>query len=443
MNLEKLFDAMDEEIVIVNKSGRIVFCNQAYADQKGRSGRDLKGLCVTELCEGPLIFSVLQTGNARSQIYKDARSQAGFIRIYQIKDGEIIAGAVAVISSGRKAGQFWTFLKMSAQKDVSSDLRLHGINGTRYRFDHIIRESPASVQCVETAKKLADSQLSVLIQGERGCGKDLYAQAIHNESSRKDGVFVPVHCDGLDDEGLSERIFGSHRMPGAMEMADKGTLFFNEISAMGPKVQEKLSKTLGSQCLVRADGSSTGINVRILCASSVDLMDCVRAGSFRQDLYYQVAAAALVISPLRERKDDIRAFVEQWVSRRREKGGNVVRVSDRALKALEHYLWPGNERQLQKMLEYAALTVENGCIDIYNFPYAVVGELAEQRSEFLAAGWDIYTPGHGTLAEAVRAYEQEIIRKTVDYYGTDVSGKRLAANQLGISLATLYNKMEK
>ena len=82
MNLEKLFDAMDEEIVIVNKSGRIVFCNQAYADQKGRSGRDLKGLCVTELCEGPLIFSVLQTGNARSQIYKDARSQAGFIRIY-------------------------------------------------------------------------------------------------------------------------------------------------------------------------------------------------------------------------------------------------------------------------------------------------------------------------------------------------------------------------
>ena len=150
MNLEKLFDAMDEEIVIVNKSGRIVFCNQAYADQKGRSGRDLKGLCVTELCEGPLIFSVLQTGNARSQIYKDARSQAGFIRIYPIKDGEIIAGAVAVISSGRKAGQFWTFLKMSAQKDVSSDLRLHGINGTRYRFDHIIRESPASVQCVET-----------------------------------------------------------------------------------------------------------------------------------------------------------------------------------------------------------------------------------------------------------------------------------------------------
>jgi len=304
------------------------------------------------------------------------------------------------------------------------------------RFERIIGRSSALEAVLEEVERVAPADSTVLIQGETGTGKELIAHAIHNLSSRCGRAFVSVNCAAIPLDLLESELFGHEKGAftgaiaqkiGRFEMADKGTLFLDEVGDIPPALQPKLLRVLQEQEFERLGGTRTHqVDVRLVAATHRDLTDMVRRGEFRSDLYFRLNVFPVLLPPLRERREDIPELVMHFVEKiGRRVGKKIRRISSTTMSALTSYEWPGNIRELQNLIERALILAKDGVLP---------NPLQSRRRKIFTIP---------LVPKTLRDAERAVILQTLDGVGWLVGGPKGAAVKLGVKRTTLIHKMQK
>jgi len=309
-------------------------------------------------------------------------------------------------------------------------------DGTPRRFEQIIGSSPALESVLEQVQRVAPTDSTVLIQGETGTGKELIARAVHDLSSRFGRPFIKLNCAAIPFDLLESELFGHERgaftgaiaqKVGRFELADKGTLFLDEVGDIPPGLQPKLLRVLQEQEFERLGGTRTHhVDVRLVAATNRNLVEMVKRNEFRSDLYYRLNVFPVPLPPLRERRGDIPALVEHFVEiygRRMNK--QIEDISPETMSAISSFHWPGNIRELQNFIERSVILSSGNSL------HAPLAELAHSP--------ETESSGAVTLEDA----ERDHIRKILESTKWVVSGPNGAAARLGIKRSTLYFRMQK
>ncbi len=248
-------------------------------------------------------------------------------------------------------------------------------------FGGIVTRSARILDVLRIVERVAPTDSSVLVLGESGTGKELVARAIHERSARAQRPFVPIHCGALPREVLESELFGHEKgaftgavgsKPGLIELADGGTLFLDEIGEMEPDSQVKLLRVLESSMFFRVGGTRPRrVDIRLVAATNRDLAEAMKAGDFRQDLYYRINTITVQLPPLRERREDIPVLAAHFLEANAAYG--VKRLAPAAAAALEAYAWPGNVRELEHAIERGVILSKGDEIEVADLPPEVVG----------------------------------------------------------------------
>jgi transcriptional regulator of acetoin/glycerol metabolism len=317
-------------------------------------------------------------------------------------------------------------------------------------FSRIVGTSPVLCATIQKARQLARASVPVLLVGESGVGKELFAQGIHQASERPDGPFIALNCGGMSRDLLTSELFGyaegaftdacKSGMTGKIEAANHGTLFLDEIGEMPLDIQPYLLRVLEEGELYRlGENTARKVDFRLVAATNRDLRADVTDGRFRMDLYYRLAVTNIAIPPLRERKDDLEGLIEHWLHVLRERYGGVNAVFDDAARAcLLNYAWPGNVRELRNAIECAVLMTQDGVITVNELPLEVraCAFPANARPAASFSGVELARQKVRSLETA----EAEVIRTAIQQSEGNLTQ---AAAQLGIAKSTLYLKMSK
>jgi DNA-binding NtrC family response regulator len=315
---------------------------------------------------------------------------------------------------------------------------LRAVLGQVPESSEFVCESEEMRRLMHRLQRVAPLQAAVLLTGESGTGKTMFASYIHKLGHRRDAPFVSLSCANLPRELLESELFGHEKgaftgaqsaRAGLAELADGGTLFLDEIGELPMETQPKLLTFLQDRMVRRVGGkSSRAVDVRIICATNQDLLALVRHGRFREDLYFRVNVLHLDIPPLRARRADIRQLALRIVGSLRAKFGGAVPVSlsDDVLSALERHSWPGNVRELEHVIERA-------------IAYSESGHITAESLE-LSGSDRPGSPSSSLAGLSMAAVEERHLRETFEYCEGD---KVKMAKVLGVSLKTVYNKLKK
>ncbi len=315
---------------------------------------------------------------------------------------------------------------------------------TKYHFENLVGDSEKMLKVYEMIEKVARTESTVLILGESGTGKELVAKALHCTSRRADKPFVAVNCAALPDTLLESELFGYVKgaftgankfKKGLFESADGGTLLLDEIGSVPMNVQLTLLRVLQEREIRPVGGTaSIPVDVRIIAATNERLEERVRAGLFREDLFYRLSVIPIELPPLRERVSDIPLLVNHFLNLFNEREKKSVSIERQALAALERHKWPGNVRELENVIFRAGTLCEDGTIRVKDLPEPI----QQLAAEAAGAGAGDYAKFRGASLRAfLRQKEREYIRFVLAQCGGD---KEAAAKALGISLATFYRK---
>src|ERR1700677_3700467 len=318
-----------------------------------------------------------------------------------------------------------------SEGDRSSD------RGSRPRkFEQLIGSSPALEAVLDGVKRVAPTSSTVLIQGETGTSKELIARAIHNISPRCGRPFIKLNCAAIPLDLLESELFGHEKGAftgaiaqklGRFELADKGTLFLDEVGDIPPQLQPKLLRILQEQEFERLGSSRTHqVDVRLVAATHRDLAGMVRDGEFRSDLYFRLNVFPVQLPPLRERREDIPALVEHFVEiLGRRVGRQIDHIPEQTMLDLCSYDWPGNIRELQNLIERALILSDNGVLP---------NPLLTAGAQHISA-----VPAPTTLMDSERA----LMLRTLEAAGWVIGGRDGAASRLGLKRTTLIYKMQR
>ncbi|RKZ22418.1 hypothetical protein DRQ18_02550, partial [bacterium] len=297
----------------------------------------------------------------------------------------------------------------------------------------IVGRSPSIVKAKELALKVAPADTTVLLLGESGTGKELFAHLIHKRSRRRDGPFVIINCAAIPETLLESELFGIEKgtatgvegRVGKFEVADGGTVFLDEIGDLPLPLQAKLLRVIEEKSFERVGGRRRiKVDVRIIAATNKDLEEEIKKGNFREDLYFRISTFPIHIPPLRERREDIPVLAEHFLKkysaamRKKIKG-----IRREAMKILMEYPWPGNVRELENVIERAVILAEGNYIE----KEEIILPAGERKEEIIP------------LKELIKKVEREAILHAIELCGGD---KEKAAEMLGITLRTLYNKLK-
>ncbi|MGB9595133.1 MAG: sigma-54-dependent transcriptional regulator [Candidatus Poribacteria bacterium] len=312
----------------------------------------------------------------------------------------------------------------------------------QYNFGEIVGASEKMKSVFAMIEKIAKSDSAVMIYGESGTGKEMVARAIHFHSNRKDNPFVKVNCGALAEGVLESELFGHEkgsftgairRKLGRFELADKGTIFLDEIGDIPAGTQIKLLRVLQEKEFERVGGEETiSVDVRVIAATNKNLMNMVEEGKFREDLFYRLQVIPIELPPLRERKEDIPMLIEHFLEKKsRQLNKKPPRINEMALKKLTNYYWPGNVRELENLMERAVVLCEGEEIGLIDLP-VLIGDI--NKSSLNLPREDL------SLDEALEELERQLIGRALE----KAKGvKTEAARILGLKTSALYYKLEK
>jgi len=330
----------------------------------------------------------------------------------------------------------------------------------RYHFGNIVARSPEMRKLFETIRHVIDSKVTVLLQGESGTGKELVARAIHYEGPRKRGAFVAVNCAGIPESLLESELFGHERgaftgaiaaKKGRFELADGGTILLDEIGEMPFHLQAKILRVLQERQVERVGSTQVRpVDVRIISATNRNLLDMVKEGRFREDLYYRLAVFPVVLPPLRERAGDTALLSSYFIEKACAEEKKPLKVlSPTAMRTLERYHFPGNVRELENIISHAVVVSSGPQVSVSDLPLSVVDAVRgrssapsgdqglgdevglEQSFEFLFQSLDELPP--------LKNVESALISRALRLSDGNVIA---AAKALGISRATMYRRLE-
>ncbi|PWA08537.1 Fis family transcriptional regulator [Pueribacillus theae] len=438
--LQGIIEAINDGILVIDSEGIVRLINDEYTKITGVKKEDIIGKPLSEVREGAISPTVLIDKKRRSAIYRKVGEQEYVVDMAPIYYDHQILGVVNVLKSVNEVKALTKELEKSKIKLAQLEKTVGHLHQAKYTFHDIIGEDKEIKNVIELAKRTASSNLNVLIQGESGTGKELFAHAIHNESPRSGYAFVPINCAAIPSSLLESELFGYEEGSftnskkggkiGLFELADHGTLFLDEIGDLSLELQAKLLRVLQEGRIRKIGGlKEQEVNVRIVAATNKDLLQMVAKGRFREDLFYRLNGVQLMIPPLRSRKGDLFTLIDKIV-KHKELPFHLTFTAD-AKKQLFEYHWPGNVRELLNAIHYAATMTDSETIDIVHLPaFLQSNRMADDREDT-----------NLSLKDILERKEREVIIKTLKIYGTSLKGKELAAQKLGISLATLYNKI--
>ncbi len=313
----------------------------------------------------------------------------------------------------------------------------------RYNFEHIIGKSDPMLRIFDLVAKVAPGRSTVLLQGESGTGKELIAKAIHMNSTRKDRAFVPVNTGSMPADLLESTLFGhvkgafTHAIAskkGLFEMADRGSLFLDEIGTMSMETQAKILRVLQDKRFMHLGGvSEIQVDVRIIAATNVDLRQAVKEGKFREDLFYRLNVITIDLPPLRQRRNDVPLLVDYFINKFADENEKPpLRMTPEALRPLMDYDWPGNVRELENVIERAVVLANGPAITVDLLPDNLVGSgtklaLMEHRPD-------------ASLFDIMEDCERRIISDMLEKCGWNQTE---AADRFRIPLSTLNQKIKR
>jgi PAS domain S-box-containing protein len=442
--LEEILAGAGEWMVVVDANGIITMMSEDYAEFNGTTVSRAVGKHVTEIIENTRMHIVAHTGRAEM-----GEKQT-------IKDRELIVNRVPLMDAGRAVGAYGRVvfkdveqlyelvskLEVLESKVKYYEKELTQLRGARYTMASIVGSGQAISAAKLEALRASRTDSTVLIFGETGTGKELFAHAIHAASQRRSGPFIKLNCAAVPAELLESELFGYEEgaftgakrggKPGKFEMAQGGTLFLDEIGDMPLAMQAKLLRVLQEREVERVGGTVTRpVDIRIIAATGRPLEDLVNEGSFRADLYYRIHVIPIRTPPLRERREDIGAVADSFLVRLSHDTGEPKRtISTGLLEVLRSYSWPGNVRELQNVLERAAAMTKGETL----LPEYVPEYLLRSVSK-LRAG-----PAPSTLAQARADAERKTIIAALAAAG---GNKTKAASILQIHRVKLYDKIKR
>lgn len=439
--LKTVMETTDDAIVYVDRKGYIRLFNQAYADFLGIRIEDAIGKHVTEVIENTRMHIVVETGIAE---YEDVQKIKGkkmiATRIPVFVNGEVV-GAVGKVLFKDINELKYLYKKVSK---IEKELKLYKnefnmANRPKYNLKDIIGESKEILRLKEFTKKIAKSNSNVLILGESGTGKELFAHAIHNNSSRAKYPFIKVNCGAIPYELLESELFGYEEGSftgakrggkiGKIKAADGGTIFLDEIGDLPLSMQVKLLRFIQDKEIEKIGSiHSEEVDVRIVAATNKNLEEMINMGLFRLDLYYRLSVVTLRIPPLRGRKEDIPILSKYLIDKISKKNNiKVDGISEDALEYLKKYDWPGNVRELENIIERAVNVLDGETIiTSKHLPSKIRGIMKNKVVR--------------ELKEVIEEAERQAI---IDSLIICKGNRTLAAETLGISRTSLYEKMAK
>jgi two-component system response regulator HydG len=311
----------------------------------------------------------------------------------------------------------------------------------------LLGTAPAFRAVLETLRQAAPTSATVLLTGESGTGKELAARLVHDLSPRAGRPFVPIHCAAIPESLLESELFGHERgaftgavarKEGRFERADGGTLFLDEVGEMSPSVQVKLLRFLQDGTLERVGGTETvRVDVRVVAATNKDLAAEVKAGRFREDLFYRLDVVSVRLPPLRDRREDVPLLAMAFLRRSAEKNEKrLTGFTPAAVAALERYGWPGNVRELMHAVERGVILSRGEAVDVADLPESIRETAGGAHAAPPGASPSIEVPLGTTMDEI----ERLVIRRTLEQTRGD---KTLAAQILGIAARTIYRKLDR
>ncbi|MBG9775645.1 transcriptional regulator [Brevibacillus laterosporus] len=439
--LEDVFEKAYECIVVTDPEGIILMMNHKYRNFIGIA--DPIGRHVTTVIENTRMHVVAKTGLAELaevQRINGREMIANRVPIYREEKMIAVLGTVMFQDVRQLHALSATVDQLKQELDYYKGELQRKLRAT-YRFEQIVSTSDLMNKCKELAMKVANSDTTVLITGESGTGKELFAHAIHAASQRAMGPFIRVNCAAIPDNLLESELFGYEEgaftgalrkgKKGKFELADRGTILLDEIGDMPLALQAKILRILQEKEVERVGASRPiSLNVRVIASTNKDMIALMKAGKFREDLFYRLHVVTLTIPPLRDRLEDLPYLVEIIREQLMESTGIVVKGMDEEVwELLRYHSWPGNVRELRNVLERAMHMMEGKWIRAEHIllPTSIPGSPMLQSSFPSLKEW---------LAKA----EREALQQAVQLAG---GNKREAAKLLGISKSSFYQKWEK
>jgi PAS domain S-box-containing protein len=368
-----IFDSIYSGSMVTDADGYITHFNEPYGEFLGIKPEEQIGKHCTEVIENTRMHIVAKTGRPEINFKHRIKGRDMVVQRIPIKkDGKVIGvfGQVT-FEDVRDVKKLADKLSLLENKVEFYERELVALRSTRFTMDSIIGVSDVVTSLKDEALKAATTHYPVLITGETGTGKELFAQAIHNASSRKLHPFIRINCAAIPKDLLESELFGYERgaftgarssgKPGKFELAHNGTLFLDEIGDLPMEIQPKLLRVLEEKEFERVGGTAlVRVNFRLIAASNQNLEEMVRDGMFRKDLYYRLNVIPLFIPPLRERREDIIPIARHMLGQiAQEVSIREATITSQVESTLMNYDWPGNVRELQNVLERVMAALED------------------------------------------------------------------------------------
>lgn len=452
--LEMLIRYVDEGIHVIDNEGKTILYNKVMEDLEGLDGSEVVGRKILDVFPSlnentSTLCSVLKNGEPIMDRYQNYVNKKGYnitavnttipIKI----DGKVM-GAVEISKDFTKVKELYDKIIQLRNKNSNSNE-----NSSTFTFDNITGYSFKFLKTVETAKMASKSASTVLVYGETGTGKEVFARCIHNESNRRDKPFIAVNCAALP-EGLLEGILfgtvkggftGAMNRPGLFEQANGGTLLLDEINSMSASLQAKLLRVLQEGYVRRiGDVKDIPVDARIIATTNEEPNEAVKRGAIRKDLFYRLSVVNITIPPLRDRKEDIPLFIKEFVEKYNEEfSKDVWDISKEVYDSFLRYEWPGNVRELKNYVEGAMNMVNGHILKKESFTPQVQESIFNDdvmRVSSVNREYEFEMP----LDEYMEEIERNIIVKALLKCENNISE---AARTLNIKRQTLQHKMRK
>lgn len=447
-----------EGVQIYDREGYLVFCNRtsrrisAIPPEADIVGRHMLDIWNVDEEMSASLSSMRTNSPVKNRVDTFPSLSGGDVTTvntaYPLADDGVVKGAVlferdiAVIQEKKREID-------NIAKALQGDSAGNALaDSPRYTFDHIIGDSSALRTAVELARKFAAVDCHILLIGETGTGKEMFAQSIHRESSRSQKNFVAINCAAMPETLVESMLFGtakgaftgSENKAGLFEEANGGTLFLDELNSMSMAMQAKILRVIQEGVFRRIGGGrDQRTDVRIVSSSNEDPYRLVEAGSIRRDLFYRLSSVQIQIPPLRDRPEDLEPLIERYMYvKKYQFAKRIDYVAPEVLAIFREYSWPGNVRELFHVLDYAMNVMEEGVIDADCLPAHFTGKPAPKQDEQArGTGPDLFDT---RLADIIGDYEADILRQVLEHYGGNISR---AAASLGICRQSLSYRLHK
>ncbi|MFY4773633.1 sigma-54 interaction domain-containing protein [Metabacillus sp. RGM 3146] len=453
--LEEIINLAAECMVVIDREGKILYLNAAYCEFLRVTAENAIGQPVQDVIENTRMHIVVKTGKAE------------VASIHPINGSEMIANRYPLVVNGETVGAVGTVMFRNPQEWVDYSRKIQPILEelnyyktkfekelySKYHFGDLIGESPGFLAAKRLAERVSDSHSAVLLLGDSGTGKELFAHSIHQTSSRRYAPFMRVNCGSIPEHLFESEIFGYEEgsftgakkggKKGKFELANGGTIFLDEIGDLPLQMQIKLLRVLQEKEIERVGGRSPiPIDVRVIAATHRNLEDMVQEGLFRQDLYYRLNVIKIDIPALKNRKEDI-VPISNMLLRKLEKKFHRknLQLSEKVIFNLQRHSWPGNIRELENVLERAVNILDGTAILPEHLPLYLQQDKETENRSFDSISVHHSAPLHNqpfrSLKETVAEAEKNAILQAL--FSSD-GNKAEAAKLLGIGKTSLYDK---